>query len=313
MKRPLLLVLAFLLLLPISCATASSDPTYKDRLYTPTQISRIDGNYFIVDCWNHRIIYNDDLNAPIKDWKTLDDDIAGPHSIASDGQVYIAEDTGRHRLFVYKKTGDEFSRVQILDNMGNRPHKTIYDNVTERFYVMSSMTQELLVLKDNNGTVELENKIPLPFLNGLYTRSFSIIDGQMYFVSGAQKITVADYNESGITVVKQYDVPEKYASMNDIEKIGDYFYISSTPQALIRLKDLSNFNGSVDLMDDLGLKGTPYFISKIENTIFVPQITEYSGIKSFVLIKDSIKNIKTIDDSGEANDAVKKRSLEFPG
>lgn len=285
---------------------------YSSRLYTPTQITKIDNTYFIVDCWNHRIIYSKSIDTKIANWKVLDEDIAGPHSIASDGTVYIAEDTGRHRLFVYKKVGEMFKRVQILDNMGKRPHKTIYDEATKRFYVISSMTQELIVLKDNDGTVELEKKIPLPFLEGQYTRSFSIIDGKMYFVSGAQKITVADYKSGDITVEKQYDVPAKYVSMNDIEKIDDYFYISSTPQMLVRLKDLSNFNESVDLMDELELKGTPYYISTIENTIFIPQITEYSGIKSFSLIKESIQNVKTINDSGAEDETVKERKAELP-
>ena len=86
---------------------------YRARLYTPTMITRLLGTYFIVDCWHHRIIHSRNLHAPLVRWKTLDDDIAGPHSIATDGTFHVAEDTGRHGLFVYRETApDHFERVQ---------------------------------------------------------------------------------------------------------------------------------------------------------------------------------------------------------
>jgi hypothetical protein len=56
-----------------------------------------------VDCWHHRIIYNANLIDPIINWKTLTEEIAGPHSIASNGNLYLMDDTGNHQVLVYKK------------------------------------------------------------------------------------------------------------------------------------------------------------------------------------------------------------------
>ena len=66
-------------------------------------INKIGNEYFIVDCWHHRIIYNDNLNDEISKWKTLTDEIIGGHSIASDGEVYICDDTDGRKIRVLKK------------------------------------------------------------------------------------------------------------------------------------------------------------------------------------------------------------------
>lgn len=301
-----------ILLFGSSCSKSQPINTYSERLYTPTEITKIKDTFFIVDCWNHRIIYSKFLDVDISKWNVLDSDIAGPHSIASDGEVYLAEDTGRHREVVYKIINGEFVRTQIIDNMGSRPHRTLYDLDKKVFYVLSSMTQELIVLYNENGNIKVKEKIKLPFLEGAYTRSASLIDKKLYFVSGPGRITIAEYETGKVKVNEQFDVPPEYSGMNDIIKIRDYFYITATPQKIIRLKDLSNFNASVDLMGKLQFKGTPYFISVIDDKIYVPEITEFSGIKSFQLINDKIMNIETINSSGEENEKVKTRKSELP-
>ena len=44
---------------------------FRARLYTPTFIEKLNGRYFIVDCWHHRIIHASDLNTPLVRWQTL--------------------------------------------------------------------------------------------------------------------------------------------------------------------------------------------------------------------------------------------------
>ena len=113
---------------------------YRARLYTPTMITRLLGTYFIVDCWHHRIIHSRNLHAPLVRWKTLDDDIAGPHSIATDGTFHVAEDTGRHGLFVYRETApDHFERVQHVPDVGIRPHRLV---IPHNFLNEINMTRE---------------------------------------------------------------------------------------------------------------------------------------------------------------------------
>ena len=55
--------------------------SWRDRLSTPTYVSYYLHHYFIVDCWHHRVIVSDDLDTPIRDWRTIAafDDPAGDH------------------------------------------------------------------------------------------------------------------------------------------------------------------------------------------------------------------------------------------
>ena len=52
-------------------------------------IQKVGSDYFIVDCWHHRIIYNNNLRDKISAWKTLTEDINGGHTLAYDGELYI--------------------------------------------------------------------------------------------------------------------------------------------------------------------------------------------------------------------------------
>lgn len=36
-------------------------------------------------------------------WEVLDGDLAGPHSIDTDGELYVVDDTGSHQVRVYKE------------------------------------------------------------------------------------------------------------------------------------------------------------------------------------------------------------------
>ena len=112
-----------------------ADPAaYSHRLHTPTYITKIKDKYFITDCWHHRVIYSNSLSTPISEWQVLDDDIADPHSIASDGTFYVAEDTGRHRLKVYKEARDgKLQQIQLISNVGKRPHRVLYAEQLRRF------------------------------------------------------------------------------------------------------------------------------------------------------------------------------------
>ena len=63
--------------------------SWRSSLYTPTMIQKVGSDYFIVDCWHHRIIYNNNLRDKISAWKTLTEDINGGHTLAYDGELYI--------------------------------------------------------------------------------------------------------------------------------------------------------------------------------------------------------------------------------
>lgn len=44
-----------------------------DRLYVPTMIQKIDDTYFIIDCWQHRVLYSDKMHNELNKWKILTD------------------------------------------------------------------------------------------------------------------------------------------------------------------------------------------------------------------------------------------------
>lgn len=66
-------------------------------------IQKIGDEYFIVDCWHHRIIFNNNLQAKISDWKTLTEDINGGHTIACNGDIYLCDDTDSNSINFFKK------------------------------------------------------------------------------------------------------------------------------------------------------------------------------------------------------------------
>ena len=112
------------------------------------------------------------LDGDIAHWKTLDDTLAGPHSIASDGEVYVVEDTGRNGLRVYRRAGDGFKRTQDIRNITQRPHRVRYDAETKSFYVVTANSQDIYQLVRDGDGLKLAGKKHLDFL-GAITRGRS--------------------------------------------------------------------------------------------------------------------------------------------
>ena len=260
---------------------------YKEYLFTPTQITKIENIYFIVDCWQHRVIYSDILEKEIIDWDVLDDDLAGPHSIASDGDVYIVDDTDHGEVCVYRKIDGCFIRTQVVYGLGFRPHKCLYYERTNRFYVLLSESCEIAILKNEKHNIEIENIIKIDNIEG-YARSIHIIENK-FFVCVSNGCICELIEEEGIfsgNIV--YKIPEQYAGMNDIEKVGDSYYISvytdmngKYVSKVIRTKTLENMQECEDVSEDLHIKGIPYFFSKMDGKIYLTEIDTYSGISSF--------------------------------
>jgi hypothetical protein len=273
---------------------------WQSRLYTPTQLTKIGSLYFIVDCWHNRILYSHSLDAPIRNWRVLDGELAGPHSIASDSTLYVVDDTGRDALRVYRSSNDTFRLVETIHGCGHRPHRVRYDPTTSAFYVLASESQQISKITRNSGKLHVEYTKYLPFLEHTYTRSFSIIDGFMYFVSGPKAITKVRYQDDSYQLLETFPVPSQIQSGNDLFKIGEYYYLTSTPRYIIRAKSLDALrNGEwEDLYSCLRLKGTPYYLAQFDDRIFVPQITEYSGVTSFVERDGILGGVRTVFDSG---------------
>lgn len=298
-KRIEICYLLLILLIFLIITGYKKMPNWEASLYTPTMIQKIDDTYFIVDCHHHRIIYNDNLTDEISKWNTLTKDIKGGHSIASDGELYIIDDTDNAMLKIFIKYKNKFQQKQIIENITGRPHYVAYDDDTKCFYVIASLEQKIYTIGNMSGKAIITDVKTIPEL-GSYVRSFNLIDGYMYTVSGSSILKI-DY-KNGFSILKSYSVPDELIGMNHIAKIGQYFYISSYTNAsgekkpdFVRIKDLTNLvDGEYEtLYNTFGFEGTPYYISYFDNKYFITEIDASSGVKSFNVKNDKISNIKT--------------------
>ena len=116
-------------------------------------------------------------------------------------------------------------------------------------------------------------------LNNVYVRSFTIIDDDIYFVSGNSSIIRADLQSFEIR--ETYPVPDSMAGMIQLTRIQDYYYITiSTDIAgnqdyatIIRTKDLSSLiDGDYeDVYDNFIGGGTPYYITELDNAYYLTE------------------------------------------
>lgn len=281
---------------------------WENRLYVPTMIQKLDDTYFIVDCWNHRVLYNECLDKNIKEWSTLTDEgyIAG-HTIASDGEVFLLDNTDASEMLVYKKNENGiFEKTQTIAGILGRPHYTLYDAERDRFLVIGSVCGKIYEFKNINGVVDWTNTMKLEEIEGSYVRSISIIEGKLYTVSGPNAICVYDILEDGFRFDCSYEVPQKYSGMNGIQKIGDYFYLTVNTDSegnveaatILRTKNLENVkNDKVeDIKKLLKFKTQPYYITCFDNHYYCTQISAEgeNGVVQFDIENDVIKNISKL-------------------
>ncbi len=268
----------------------------KTTLEVPTYITNIDGMWFIVDSYHNQIIYNDRRSLNLMDWNILTNEVDKPHSIAGDGVVLLVDDTENHRVLVFEKREDRYVKTQIFNNVGNRPHHTIYDPADNAFYVWSSMTGEMYVFKRKEGTalvyladirtVTAAEDETESALNGTYIRSFYIDGDDLYFVSGIRK----DATATGIVICDKHtfrikeviEVPDKIAGMISLRKDGGYYYMTistdvhydQSAATMIRTEDLHGLMSGD--YEDIYSKyffggGTPYNMTKVGDTLYLTE------------------------------------------
>ena len=153
-------------------------------------------------------------------------DIRGGHTIASDGRVLVCDNTDGNELLVYQKKGDGYSKIQVVEGVLGRPHYVVYSEEYKCFFVIASMLGKIYEFKNVDDVLEWTNTYELSEIVGSYVRSITLIDGDLYTVSGPGKIY--RYNvENDFALVSEYEVPDDLYGMNNIKKIGNYFYITS--------------------------------------------------------------------------------------
>lgn len=279
-------------------------------LNVPTYITKVEDTYFIVDCYNNQVIYHDNLTDPLYEWQIMTNDIAMGHTLASDGLVYLIDDTENNRILIMEKSQNEngqpiFVPTQEFLDIGNRPHYIIYDEYTDTFYVWSSLSGEMYLLRHakNDSRMYLTEVRSIPSLSNIYVRSFTIIGERIYFVSGNSSIIEADLYS--FKVKKEYPVPPEMAGMIQLTKIQDYYYITISTDingnqdyaGMFRVKDLNNLSsGSYeDIYHNFIGGGTPYYMTMIEDSWY---LTEHRipghSIWRFQVLDNEIANVTSI-------------------
>lgn len=270
---------------PIENLNAIPDNPYPD-LSVPTYITKVKDNYFIVDCYHNQVIYHDNLTDPLYEWQIMTSDVSMAHTLASDGSIYLIDDTENNRILIMEESVNEngqpvFIPTQEFTEIGDRPHYIIYDEFTDTFYAWSSQSGEMYLFRhprEDTRTYLTEIR-SLPCLDGVYVRSFTIVDDTIYFVSGNSTILEADLDTFKIR--KEYDVPSQLAGMVQITPIGDYYYITVSTDAdgnqdyatLLRTRRLSDLakGNYEDVYHYFVGGGTPYYITRIEDTWYLTE------------------------------------------
>ena len=244
-------------------------------LSVPTWLTKVNDTYFLVDCYQNLFIYHYNLSDPLWQWSVMTDEINRGHTLASDGLVYLIDDTENNRILIFEKKNGRFLHTQTFQDIGNRPHYIIYDEKTKTFYAWSSMSGEMYLFRHepDDSRMYLAAVRKIDALENVYVRSFTIQDDSVYFVSGNSSIIRADLKT--FQVLDTWPVPDSMAGMIQLTPIQDYFYITvSTDIAgnqdyatILRTKDLSGLMDGrfEDIYEYFIGGGTPYYITQIDN------------------------------------------------
>lgn len=294
--------------LPASASPESVPMNPYSDLSVPTYITKVEDTYFIVDCYHDQVIYHDNLTDPLSQWQVMTDQISKGHTIASDGLVYLVDDTENNRILIFEKRDGAFCHTQTFEGIGSRPHYIVYDNDTETFYALSSMSGEMYLFRHdpNDSRMYLTRIHKIEQLAGTYVRSFTICGNDIYFVSGilgSPAILQADLDTFEIR--HTYPVPDTMAGMIQLTITEKDYYITISTDingdqdyaTIIRTDALSNLiEGKYEDVYEYFLGGgTPYYVTFIDNDYY---LTEHRipghSIWKFKITDGSISDVEAV-------------------
>lgn len=296
-----------ILAVQLSVSDVHMENPYNDikNLRLPSQITRQGDYYFIVDTYNDQVLYASDMWKPIGEWRVMDRKLNKPHAIASDGSVYLVVDTDNNRVLCYEYINGRFQNTQCFDHIGIRPHYIQYDAVSESFFVWSSLTGDMYIIKKEpvDNRIYLHEVRHIYELDGYYVRSFDIEGDEVLFPSGNNGcILVAD--KDTLHVKERYQVPMELSGMAFAKKIGNYYYMTiSTDDKLdhekakmIRTLDLQSLSGGIyeDVTGYFKGMRVPYYIDRINGSYCVTSHESQKCVYMFHVAEDVIKDVQTL-------------------
>ncbi|MDO4231681.1 MAG: hypothetical protein Q4D19_06080 [Lautropia sp.] len=297
---------------------------FRSRLYAPTQVVRLGTRWFIVDCWHHRIIHSEDLYLPIARWHTLDENIAGPHSIATDGHFFVAEDTGRHGVKVYRQPAPGvFEQAQYLPNIGRRPHRVLFDAARRQFLIVGSEDQTLYILREQAGALVLAAAVHVPELQGQYCRSITLQGDTLWFVGNFHLVRYRMTPQGVVPDTGHITLHARFHGSNDL-----YFFengtggiLTSTPRSAVRFRVLDDLalGTATDLAQGTSsgaFSGTPYYVTRMPSgMLLIPEHSDSSSaIRVYPLAAQGFDHslAQTIVDFGQSAQVSIERKRLLP-
>lgn len=300
----------------LSVPTVCGQKNPYNTLNVATYITRIGGTYFIADCYHDQIICHDNLTDPLEQWTVLTDEVHYAHTVASDGTMFVVDDTEHNRLLVFQKTAEGYAHTQTLDDIGMRPHYVQYDEKNQVFMAWSSITGELYLVRkavepreDGIYPLYVDRTFKIDELYGVYVRSFTVMEDGIYFVSGHnnRKIIKAVPNDTGdgFDIVDEYSVAAEIAGMVQLTKIGGSYYITVSTDdqenqdfaTIIRTDSLEKLAAGEyeDVYDQFGVSGgTPYYITEIDGRYYMAHHRTSENIIAFDVRDDHIEAVEVI-------------------
>ncbi|MDE6363518.1 MAG: hypothetical protein K2O40_07690 [Lachnospiraceae bacterium] len=285
-------------------------------LNVATYITKVEDTYFIADCYHDQIIYNKNLTDPLSQWSVLTNEVHYAHTIASDGVMFLVDDTENNRLLAFQRTDDGYIHTQTLEDIGMRPHYIQYDAQNQVFMAWSSITGEMYLVKKAENANErgiyalyVDKILKIDELYGVYVRSFTVMEDGIYFVSGHnnQKIIKAALNSSQdrFDILNEYQVTGQIAGMVQIVKIGDFYYITISTDnqenqdyaTILRtdsLEKLSDGNYE-EIYEQFGVSGgTPYYITEIDGRYYMAHHRTNENIIAFDIRQNQIEHVEVL-------------------
>ena len=270
------------------------------KLWAPTFLEKIGQHYYLVDCWNNRVLYSNDLKLAPQKWSILSNTLGQPHSLTSDGRWLVVDESQKNQLSVWnlekllsKKQHQPPKKQhqppdQVIPLSGVRPHRVRYDQKRKIFYCLTACDQKLFLLKAGKNGLKIIQVLELDFLHPYYCRSFTFGEkpDEIYFVAGSDDFSDPNkpiYNpkksaiykvkinfsvqSAKLKVLSRYSVPVELANMNDIFLWQQKFFISAVDNQLISCDNLNNLKSDFrshkvfNLSKKLELSGCPYYLN----------------------------------------------------
>ncbi|MDX9960844.1 MAG: hypothetical protein RBS32_05135 [Aliarcobacter sp.] len=279
----------------------------KLNLYTPTHFTLINNKYFIVDCWNDRILIKE--KGFFKKWKVISS-FNKPHRIRFFNNNYFICDTDNNQVLRYDINLNNNEKLNLIDL--ERPHDIqIYDNL---LFIIDCYKGSSRLIKYNLDTFHSEIIFQI---NNLYARSFKIINHYVY-ISCSSSGEIIELNMKNNFSSKVYCENKDNLSLaclhhneqliygierfipNDIDYYDGYFYMTNyfyknSKNKFIRFKTLIELDKNN--FEDLSYltKGVPYYIEIVGDDMYLGEIDDYSNVKILNSKNNMIKIKKVLN------------------